>query len=140
MDAWCRDFDNWGICDTVCFHLFDRTPHAYRKVEQWTKRKEEFVKRGGLALMACLALHDKEASNDRFAKWLPIIAQAATDERNFVKKAASWALRAVGGRSPELRAEALALAERLAKSSDAPARWVGKDVVRQLTRSKRGRG
>jgi 3-methyladenine DNA glycosylase AlkD len=139
MEAWCRDFDNWGICDTVCFHLFDRTPHAYGKAERWTKRKEEFVKRGGLALMACLALHDKEASNDRFAKWLPIIAQAATDERNFVKKAASWALRAVGGRSPELRAEALALAERLAQSSDATARWVGKDVVRQLTRSKRGR-
>ena len=19
MDRWCRDFDNWGICDTVCF-------------------------------------------------------------------------------------------------------------------------
>src|SRR6185295_16897203 len=22
MDRWCRDFDNWGVCDTVCFHLF----------------------------------------------------------------------------------------------------------------------
>jgi 3-methyladenine DNA glycosylase AlkD len=30
MDRWCRDFDNWGICDTVCFHLFDRTPHGFR--------------------------------------------------------------------------------------------------------------
>ena len=29
MDRWCRDFDNWGICDTVCFHLFDRTPHRW---------------------------------------------------------------------------------------------------------------
>src|SRR5262245_34755164 len=28
MDRWCRDFDNWAICDTVCFHLFDKTPHA----------------------------------------------------------------------------------------------------------------
>jgi len=35
MDRWCRDFDNWGICDTVCFHLFDRTPHAWLKVAQW---------------------------------------------------------------------------------------------------------
>ena len=23
MDRWCRDFDNWGICDTLCFALFD---------------------------------------------------------------------------------------------------------------------
>jgi 3-methyladenine DNA glycosylase AlkD len=28
MDRWVRDMDNWGICDTVCFFLFDRTPHA----------------------------------------------------------------------------------------------------------------
>ena len=40
MDRWCRDFDSWGICDTVCFHLFDRTPHAFRKVEVWSKRRE----------------------------------------------------------------------------------------------------
>jgi len=26
MDHWCKDFDNWGICDTMCFNLFDRTP------------------------------------------------------------------------------------------------------------------
>jgi 3-methyladenine DNA glycosylase AlkD len=25
MDAWCNAFDNWGICDTVCFKLFDQT-------------------------------------------------------------------------------------------------------------------
>jgi 3-methyladenine DNA glycosylase AlkD len=28
MDQWCQDFDNWAICDTACFALFDRTPHA----------------------------------------------------------------------------------------------------------------
>ena len=29
MDAWCKDFDNWGIVDTACFVLFDKTPHAF---------------------------------------------------------------------------------------------------------------
>ena len=28
MDAWCRDFDNWGTVDTACFTLFDRSPHG----------------------------------------------------------------------------------------------------------------
>ena len=51
MDRWCRDFDNWGICDTVCFHLFDRTPHAWRKVAQWSDRRDEFVKRAAFALL-----------------------------------------------------------------------------------------
>src|SRR5687768_9106395 len=55
MDEWCRDFDNWGICDTVCFHLFDRSPHAFAKVKKWATRRAEFEKRTAFALLACLA-------------------------------------------------------------------------------------
>ena len=33
MDRWCKDFDNWAYCDTLSFNLFDRTPHAWAKVE-----------------------------------------------------------------------------------------------------------
>lgn len=135
MDKWCRDFDNWGICDTVCFHLFDRSPHAYRKVERWVKRRDEFVRRGAFALMASLALHDKSATDDKFIKWFPLIEEAANDERNFVKKGVSWALRAIGKRNAKLKAAAITLAERLATSQQRSARWVGKDALRDLTRS-----
>ena len=45
MDRWCRDFDNWGIVDTVCFKLFDLSPHAWRKVAPWSRRRDEFEKR-----------------------------------------------------------------------------------------------
>jgi hypothetical protein len=38
MDRWCRDFDNWAICDTVCFHLFDRTPHAFGRIAPWSRK------------------------------------------------------------------------------------------------------
>lgn len=134
MDRWCRDFDNWGICDTLCFHLFDKTPHAYRKVEQWANRRDEFVKRAAFALLASLALHDKSASDENFVKFLPVIEAGATDDRNFVKKGVSWALRGIGGRSHQLNSAARSLAERLAKSPERGARWVGKDVLRQLKR------
>ena len=134
MDQWCRDFDNWGICDTVCFKLFDRSPHAYKKVEQWAKRRDEFVRRGGFALMASLALHDKEASDDRFAKWFPLIEEGANDDRNFVKKGVSWALRAVGKRNAKLKSAAVKLAQRLASSERPSARWIGKDALRDLTK------
>ncbi len=67
MDRWCRDFDNWAICDTACMHLFDRTPHAFEKVAQWAKGRDEFVRRAAFALLACLALHDKRAANQAFA-------------------------------------------------------------------------
>src|SRR5262245_42947183 len=132
MDRWCRDFDSWAICDTACFHLFDRTPHAWRKVEQWSGRRGEFVKRAAFALLASLALHDKRAEDEPFAQCLPLIESAAGDERNFVKKAVSWALRGIGKRNVELNAAAVTLAQRLATSAEAAARWVGKDALRDL--------
>jgi 3-methyladenine DNA glycosylase AlkD/uncharacterized protein YdhG (YjbR/CyaY superfamily) len=132
MDRWCRDFDNWAICDTVCFKLFDRTPHAFGKVAQWAARRDEFQKRAAFALLACLALHDKGAVNKAFSQCLPLIEAAAADERNFVKKAVSWALRAIGGRNAELKSAAIALARRLSSAADSTSRWVGKDALRSL--------
>jgi 3-methyladenine DNA glycosylase AlkD len=134
MDRWCRDFDNWAICDHCCFHLFDKTPHAYKKVPTWAKRKQEFECRAAFALIASLGVHDKQAEPAAFAKFLPLIERAATDDRNFVKKGVSWALRVVGRRTPELYAQSVALAKKLAVSKDASARWIGNDALRDLAR------
>ncbi|HKQ48241.1 MAG TPA: DNA alkylation repair protein [Phycisphaerae bacterium] len=136
MDRWCRDFDNWGICDTVCFKLFDQVPAAiaFRKVGQWSREKGEFQKRAAFALLACVALHDKTTGDAPFVRSLSLIERAATDERNFVKKAVSWALRSIGQRSSKLHTLAMATSKRLAASSTAAARWVGKDALRDLSR------
>jgi 3-methyladenine DNA glycosylase AlkD len=134
MDRWRRGFDNWAICDTLCFHLFDRTPHAWGKVERWSKDRDEFGKRASFALLACLGAHDKAAPDQSFLDSFPIIESGAIDDRNFVKKAVSWALRAIGHRNPTLHAEALKLAQRLADSEAASARWVGRDAFRYLAR------
>jgi 3-methyladenine DNA glycosylase AlkD len=133
MDRWCRDFDSWAICDTACFHLFDRTSVAWKKARQWSKSHDEFVKRAAFALMASLVVHDKTASDAQFRTFLPMIERGANDDRNFVKKAVNWALRTIGKHSPELNAAALAVAERLASSKQASPRWVGKDAHRELT-------
>jgi 3-methyladenine DNA glycosylase AlkD len=132
MDRWARDFDNWGICDTICMHLFDRTPHAWRKVAKWSGQRDEFVKRAGFALIASLALHDKEGADAPFLEALRLVEREAADSRNFVKKAVNWALRSVGSRNSVLHGAALAVAERLSALEDATARWVGKDAVRAL--------
>ncbi len=133
MDRWCRDFDNWGICDTLCFCLFDRTPHAWAKVAQWSDKRDEFVKRAAFALLASLAGHDKSATDQQFVDSLLLIERAATDERNSVKKGVSWALRRIGRRNAALHAAAVTVARRLANSPHSAARWVGKDALRELT-------
>jgi len=132
MDEWCRDFDSWALCDTLCFGLFDRSPLAFDKVRTWARSREEFIKRAAFALLSCLALHGRGEGDAPYLGLLPLIEKAATDDRNFVKKAVNWALRSVGERSRALHAEALSMARRLAESTDATARWVGKDAVKGL--------
>lgn len=133
MESWALDFDNWAICDTACFALFDRTSHAWPKVESWAGREEEFVKRGAFALLASLTVHDKKADDERYLRGLVLIEREATDGRNFVKKAINWALRSIGKRGPALNRAAVEVSRRLASSSESAARWVGKDALRELT-------
>ena len=132
MDAWAKDFSNWAICDTLCFALWWRTPHAFDKIRKWATHRQEFVKRAAFALLASVALKDREASDAPFRRGLRLIEKAAQDERNFVKKGVNWALRGVGERNRALHEAAVTLAGKLAASPDATPRWVGKDALRQM--------
>jgi 3-methyladenine DNA glycosylase AlkD len=136
MEEWVADFDSWDVCDQVCSNLFDKTDFAHRKAAEWSFRKEEYVKRAGFAMMACLAVHDKRAGKAAFEKFFPRIEAEARDERNYVKKAVNWALRQIGKRSLTLNREALVVAERIARQESAAAKWVAADAIRELTSDK----
>jgi 3-methyladenine DNA glycosylase AlkD len=136
MERWVRDLDSWDTCDQVCTDLFDRTSLAYVKAEEWAGRRDEFVKRAGFALMAGLAVHDKEASNEAFLPFLRLVVREADDERNFVKKAISWALRNVGKRNLELNSAAQNVAAELSSTASRSARWIGSDARRELASEK----
>jgi 3-methyladenine DNA glycosylase AlkD len=132
MEAWARDFDNWALCDAACYQLFDRTPHTVGKIRAWSTRRAEFVKRGAFAMIAGLAVHDRARPDDEFLQFMPLAERAAGDDRNFVKKAVSWALRQIGKRGTRLSGEAVSVAERLSRNAAPAARWVGRDVLREL--------
>jgi len=133
MEKWVLDFDSWDVCDQVCSSLFDKTDFVWQKIEELTKRKEEFVKRTGFTLMACLAVHDKKAQDKDFIKLLPIVKKEATDERNFVKKAVNWALRQIGKRNKNLNREAIKMAQEILKIKNKTAKWIAADAIRELT-------
>ncbi len=132
MSDWADEFDSWAICDTACFALFDRAADAWKMVDRWAKRHDEFAKRAAFALLASLSVHQKKVDDAEFADRLMLIERAADDDRNFVKKGVSWALRSVGKRSPLLHSAAIALAEKLANSDNKSQRWVGNDAKRDL--------
>jgi 3-methyladenine DNA glycosylase AlkD len=137
MDAWCADFDNWAIVDTVCFNLFDRTAHGWSKVDQWATSDREFVKRAAFALLWSLVLHDRVAHDDRFVHGLELIEREAGDGRHLVDKAMVMALKSIGKRRPSLTGAATLVAERLAESDNPAARRVGRPALTELRRSQK---
>jgi 3-methyladenine DNA glycosylase AlkD len=149
MEAWAADFDSWDVCDQATCSLFDQTPHAWGKAAEWSGREGEWVKRGGFALMAGLAWHQKGDVDERLLEFLPLIEREAGDARNFVKKAVNWALRNIGKRNGALNAAAVECAERIRAAADEraggprggderarSARWVAADALRELTSEK----
>ena len=132
MEKWVAGFDSWDVCDACCGNLFDRTPYAYDKALEWSKRDEEFVKRAGYVLMAELAVHDKEAPDASFLRFFECIEAGSTDQRNFVKKAVNWALRQIGKRNMRLNHAALELAGKISRKGSPSARWVASDARREL--------
>ena len=132
MERWAASFDSWGACDAACA-LFRHSPLAPRKAAQWVRREEEYVRRAGFALIAGLAVVAKDAPDAMFERFLELVLRRGDDSRNFVKKAASWALREIGKRRPALHGKAIEVARTLAASRAPGARWVGRDALRELT-------
>ena len=133
METWVQDFNSWDVCDQVCMNLFEKTPMAWNKVLDWSRREEEFVKRAAFALLTCLAWHNKQAPDDTFIRMIPVIREGATDGRNFVKKAVNWALRSIGKRNMNLHQVAIQAAQEMQKMDSKSARWIASDAIRDLS-------
>ena len=136
MEHWAAQFNSWDICDQCCNNLFYKTSYAYEKARQWCTSKKEYVKRAGFTLIAVLAVHDKQASDDQFLNFFPLIKQQVNDNRNYVKKAINWALRQRGKRNTTLNKKALALASDLKQTDSPAARWIATDAIRELASEK----
>lgn len=133
MDTWARGFDSWDVCDQVCGSAFLAAPKAWDRVQAWSTREPEFVRRAAFALLASLAVHDRSSPDARFVAALAWIEAAADDDRNFVRKGVNWALRNIGKRNAALNAQAVAAAQRLRARGTRSARWIAADALRELT-------
>jgi len=132
MEDWMKGINSWDVCDQVCMNLFEKNQLAWKKIVDWSEREEEFVKRTAFSLLACLAWHDKKASDEKFIELLPVIIRGATDERNFVKKAVNWALRNIGKRNLNLNRAAVNASEAIQRFDSKAARWIASDAIREL--------
>ena len=134
MDAQARDFDNWADLRHAVLRVVGA--HAARVQEDQAvgePSSDEYVKRASFALLASMALRHKESTDADYLPHAAAHGEGGRDERNFVKKAVSWALRGVGRRSVKLNKASLVLAKKLAASKEPAPRWIGKDAFRELS-------
>jgi len=133
MGKWVQDFDSWEVCDQCIMDLFGKTSFAWDKAVEWSSKESEFVKRAGFAMMARLAVSDKNALDEQFVLFFPIIKRESNDGRNFVRKAVNWALRQIGKRNLALNKKAVRVAEDIHKMDSKSAKWIASDALRELT-------
>lgn len=132
LERWAGDFDSWDVCDQCCNNLFYKTVFSRQKAIEWSSRGEEFVKRAGFVLMACLAVHDKDADDNEFERFFQALRRGASDERGFVKKAVNWALRQIGKRNRRLNRLVIELARQIRQIDSKAAKWIAADALREL--------
>ena len=132
MEKWVKTFENWEICDSFCMGVFAKSEFALAKILDWTKRKPEFEKRAGFAIIASYCMADKKSDNELFEQFFPIIKRETNDERVYVKKAINWALRNIGKRNIDLNRKAIETANEILKFDSKSAQWIAKDAIRKL--------
>ena len=130
-ERWVLDITSWDLCDSAA-DLFGRTPAQADAIEAWARRPEGFVKRCAFSMIARRAVWAKQAPDGEFLAYLPLIRRAATDDRNEVKKGVSWALRQIGKRNRALHSAAIDEAQRILLLEKPSARWIARDVLREL--------
>jgi len=136
MEKWIKDLNSWDLTDGLAGNLIDKTPFAYEKAIEWSHRQPEFEKRLGFALMAWLPVHDKKAPDEKFEVFFPQLEAESDDDRIYVKKAVSWALRNIGKRNLTLNAAVIPIAESIAARESKAAKWIASDVLRELRSEK----
>ncbi len=134
-EAWVTGLDSWDVGDSAA-DLFASTSLRDAKIRAWARRDEPFVKRCAFAMIARRAVSDKAAPDRTFTAYFPTIRRGASDDRNEVKKAVSWALRQIGKRNLDLHdaavLEAETMLDRALAMGSRGARWVARDVLREL--------
>jgi 3-methyladenine DNA glycosylase AlkD len=142
MEKWVKTFDSWDIVDQCCMNLFDKMElkRINKKISEWAKRDEEFVRRTAFSLIAAFAFHDKKTDDKVFLRFFPLIEKYSIDERNFVKKAVNWALRGIGKRNKKLNAEAIKLAKEISKIGEKnnlkSAKWIANNALAEIASEK----
>lgn len=112
-DAWLREI-SYDLLAGYLAQLVARSPIAESRLNKWTGQKKEYVRSCGFALLSeLLRVAPEVVSEDRCREFLKQIESEIHGSANRARNSMNGALCSIGIFVPELRAEAIAAAERI---------------------------
>jgi 3-methyladenine DNA glycosylase AlkD len=109
--AWIAESQYHVVIDEVA-GVVARSSHAMGCMAEWIASDDEWLGRAGWSIMAALS-QDAGVPDASFTPYIAVIERKIRDAKNRTREAMNRALIAVGGRSGELAASAIAAARRI---------------------------
>ena len=69
-EAWAKDCTYYMMVDIFAWNLISKTPFARKKIDKWTKSKNEWIGRAGWQILSRIAMDDTELPDDYFENYL----------------------------------------------------------------------
>lgn len=114
-EAWLRDVRYYVLADMLAA-LIARAPFATQAMKKWMQSKDEFVRQGGYAVLACALRDGRDGISDADCRAiLKTIEKEIHGSPNRARHAMNSALIAIGIYRPSLTREAIAAARRIGK-------------------------
>lgn len=136
-EVYWQEFYSWDLVDQFCNSLLVKADFAHDLPFLWTPAPGEFQRRAGIVMIVAIALHHKKMPDQELAKFYPLLKEYIYDERNFVRKAISWALRTIGKRSLFLNREIQNLIKDEWINAEGKFKyWAAGDAFREISQEK----
>ena len=111
LETWRKDLNNYVLTDALS-KLTANSPHADKKIAQWTGKKAEWTASAGWTVLAHRARSEDWSAKD-LAAFLPQIEANIHLAKNRARYSMLMALIAIGLRGGSLEKKALAAAKRI---------------------------
>lgn len=112
LDNWVNDINNYILGDQFS-SLAAASGFGHSLIEEWTMDEREYVAQVGWNMIALFAVHREDLDDLFFIPWISIAVRDIHDRPNRVRHAMNQAVIAIGCRSENLRAHAVAAATKI---------------------------
>lgn len=115
VDKQVKELNKGMFAHVFCSMLMPKLPFLKKKVDEWTKSKDDLLRRCGYLSLYVLARTDDKLEDKYFESFLNIIEKKLQKEENFVKDAMNGSLLSIGMRNKNLNHKSVEVAKKIGR-------------------------